>query len=145
MYIENRAFIYLFFISFLCLSFSQLVFVPVLFLLGLFILYFRNILSKISIEDYIFWIFIVASSISAIFAKNRIIAFGGVLLLVIYYISFLVGRGINFDKWIIVNASLISFFILSLFGIFFYLFPDLSVKLKIDNISLLEIPSSKSF
>lgn len=142
---RSKVFIFLFYLSFLFLSFSQFIFVPVGFFLTILILNFRDIFKRFSIEDYLFYFFIFFSIVSGIFAKDKSLAFGGVFILVLYYVFFVVGRGVNIDYEMVLKSSVVSVVLLSVFGLIFYLLPNLSVKLGIGGVNFVEIPPSKAF
>lgn len=136
--------VFLVLVSIFLLCVSQLLFIPIVVFATLFVYYIvkeRNL----RLEDYLFFVFLFFATLSIFVAREKSYALGGVLILVIYYFFFYVGKNWNFDfklLTIVLGGALV---VLSVFGIFFYIFPDISVYIKLGDANLIEIPSAKSF
>ncbi|MEN2998639.1 MAG: O-antigen ligase family protein [Brevinematia bacterium] len=124
---------------------SQLVLIPIIALLTLFTITSLKFKPNLSIEDLLFFLFIGVSTISIIFAKNKELAVGGVLVLVLYYFVFNLGKNWRWEYSGIYWGGLVAVIILTIFGAIFYLFPDLALFIRVENINLIEIPSAKFF
>lgn len=134
-----------FVVSFMMLMFSQLVVIPILLFLFLFIVYLKRFRESFSLEDILFYVFILFSSIPILVAKNKEVAIGGVLILILYYIVFYVGRNFNIRVGLFFVSISLGFVILALFGVVFYVFPNLSLLVRLGNINLIEIPPPLTF
>lgn len=132
-------------ISVFFLAISQLVFIPVIVFLVLFLMLLLERNFRIEVEDYIFYLFIMIALVSSAFAKNKMVSFGGVALLLVYYIFFYVGRVGSFDVRGILWGAIVSIFLLTVMGVVFYIFPNLSIFIKMVGINFIEIPSGTSF
>lgn len=96
-------------------------------------------------EDIIFYVFILLSSLSVLVARNREVAIGGVLILILYYIVFYVGRNARIREDIIFISTSLGFVMLAIFGVMFYFFPEFSLVVGLGKANIIEIPSSLIF
>lgn len=144
-FVNTSVFNILFVISFMMLMFSQLLVIPILLFLFLFIVYLRRFRESFSLEDIIFYVFILLSSLSILVARNKEVAIGGVLILILYYIVFYVGRNARIREDIIFISTSLGFVMLAIFGVMFYFFPEFSLIVGLGKANIIEIPSSLIF
>lgn len=132
-------------LSLLLLSASQLVLIPITIFFGLFLYSLFKAGFKVEVEDYLFFGLILVSIISGLFAKNKPLALGGTLILWLYYLTFYVARNANLPREGVYWGGVLSVFLLTTFGLVFYLLPNVSVSLKVWNIGFIDIPSPSTF
>jgi hypothetical protein len=131
--------------SFFFLFTSQLTFISVAIIIFLFVVYFDEIKASISEIDVAFLVFFALTIISSLFAKDKILASGSALLFVVYYIFFSVGRMISIEKESLCRFVLFFLILLALFGILFYVFPNIKFSVDIGEVKLVVIPPATDF
>ncbi|MCS7299690.1 MAG: O-antigen ligase family protein [Spirochaetia bacterium] len=144
-FVNTSVFNIFFVISFMMLMFSQLLVIPILLFLFLFIVYLKRFRESFSLEDIIFYVFILLSGLSILVARNREVAIGGVLILILYYIVFYVGRNAKIRDDILFVSTSLGFVMLAIFGVVFYIFPEFSLIIGLGKANIIEIPSSLIF
>ncbi|MCX8028673.1 MAG: O-antigen ligase family protein [Brevinematales bacterium] len=132
-------------ISIFLLMVSQLLFIPIVVFIYLFLISIKSFRNNFSIEDIFFITFILASLFSVLFAKNKTSALGGCLILLIYYMIFSVGKNLWFDNKVVFLSSFVGVVVLSVSSLIFYLLPNLSFNIKVGNLNLIEVPSASNF
>ncbi len=135
-------------VSVTCIFTSQIIVLPILVFLFLFLLKVGNRELKIDRFDILFYIFIFFALISSLLAKNPSISLSAFFVIVIYYVVFAVSKNLNLaeeDEKLVIHAVLAITFIMTFFAVVQYIFPKLDFVLKVGDLKIINIPSSKSF